>query len=629
MLTLQGGTQFLLLNRAKTSSKRCIFAFSHFKAAITHWQHDSRISPIFSLDKAPVPDFSSTKKTYLFFMGPVFPGDIDITPFTSAYLTLGLFNFVLICANKKMANAAQKVADGHKVQWEQWEIKKNKIENIKSSYFISKSTSLPDTLLKPFTGLDQSLAATAREYIVLTASSIANAQKYQPFEAQGLIGFDKVFRTEYIQSDLFETSYKHGLLVNVNAVLSRHMSQAYSGTSPILEKTCHIWTHSLLGIGVASLALTKTIYFLESLLDKVDLVGRIKHFEKEKSVSSDFLEFTNLPENDSLLRKDYLCSKHENLSNMNTPENEGSIPSMLCCYSGRDGFKSTKFTLSAPLEIVNSCNTRAWTPLTLTHEISHSEISRILGLLIPTTNQCLQETVSMLNGQKTPSLFKLVRTYLCFGIWNMDGERSENVDSHRLNNLIREHFSELNEIITHCFDFLYFYRKEGEDYVRSIWTSWDVIPNIRDRIPEYITRSLCALHTTNIDRTNGCKTSIKQLKVFLSSIARQFPETKYVNEAIEAIKNPECDYISRLQDREIIVKFVRFFLYSPKIAKLFAQESLLTKGRGKKSYTLKPGKFSSTRVQNPMRFVETYANDLNINNVRSAWILQHLAFMGK
>ena len=84
-----------------------------------------------------------------------------------------------------------------------------------------------------------------------------------------------------------------------------------------------------------------------------------------------------------------------------------------------------------------------------------------------------------------------LRVLLCFPLCTLEGNE---LDEDHVGQRLRDEWAECNELLTHIFDFLYFYRGDAEAYVRCVWASWAVIPNIQHRLTDYITRCLCALH---------------------------------------------------------------------------------------------------------------------------------------
>src|SRR5690349_20903925 len=111
MPRLLGGTHFLVLRgTAKETDLKQVHCYPRFDDALASWDGYSRISPIFALDGSSPPKLSTPESTWLFFMGPVFPGALDHLDFAGAYLTLGIFNVILFCANPAQLESAHALA---------------------------------------------------------------------------------------------------------------------------------------------------------------------------------------------------------------------------------------------------------------------------------------------------------------------------------------------------------------------------------------------------------------------------------------------------------------------------------------------------------------------------------------
>jgi hypothetical protein len=229
-------------------------------------------------------------------------------------------------------------------------------------------------------------------------------------------------------------------------------------------------------------------------------------------------------------------------------------------------------------------------------------------------------------------LFEQVRGLVCFGIWQMDlpeGVTAETISAEKLAERMKQRWSELREVLTHVFDFLYFYGKDAQSYIRAVWVSWDVIPNIQNRIQDYITRSLCALQANNLKRgAEGFQITVDQLIRFLNATKEEFPGSIYIPQAVTDLSSRVEYYKRRLQHRTQLIRFVRYFLYSPKIERLLLREPALIAGDGG-TYDLPQVEFSAKRPVNPLRFLTEFSGEKKGDYLRSAWMLTQLAFIQK
>src|SRR5262249_33177458 len=137
---------------------------------------------------------------------------------------------------------------------------------------------------------------------------------------------------------------------------------------------------------------------------------------------------------------------------------------LVTCFSGRDGFRSTRLSLSAPLEVITGCNTAEWTLLTVTHEISHTIVEGVLSALLRPENP---ETLApIIQGKSSGSLFERVVEMLAWAHWAFEEKSEGTLSLDKFSSLVLAHAGEVNEILTHVFDFLYFYQGNANSYIK-------------------------------------------------------------------------------------------------------------------------------------------------------------------
>ena len=144
----------------------------------------------------------------------------------------------------------------------------------------------------------------------------------------------------------------------------------FAGTSPIINRECHFWSHSFLGIGVANLALINIRLFIEKTLGAARIPER---FQLMCADPKNIIDLTST----TPLHKDFLGEVK-----LQDDAAEPIYP-LITYFSARDGWRGTATTISAPLAAVSSCNSVRWSLITLTHEFSHIIIGAILSDLYP------------------------------------------------------------------------------------------------------------------------------------------------------------------------------------------------------------------------------------------------------
>jgi hypothetical protein len=300
---------------------------------------------------------------------------------------------------------------------------------------------------------------------------------------------------------------------------------------------------------------------------------------------------------------------------------------LITCFSGRDGFRSTDVSLSAPLETLTSSNAVAWTLRTITHELSHTYIADALSVLAPGDADQMDRMYALFTDRIEPrSLLDSVCKYLATGFWwSVHPEHASEVPPDQFREAIMTFWVEAQEIMTDTFDFLYFHRGDAPAYVRATWVSWGVVPNIAHRIEEYVTRTLCALAAVNLRAKKTLDATVEQLRTLLTTLHAEFPEGLYVKPALDDLSARPDHYRRRLDDRSPFVRIVRHFLYSPVIEKTLIEEPGARGRRAAGGYPDQPLTFAEWRVANPLRFLNTFSDDKQPNPARSFWLLHQLA----
>ena len=126
MLHLSRGTHFLTLTRDVETRNHTVAIYSRFDQAIRNWQLGTRISPIFPLDSA-VPTLHSEQFMWMTFFGPIHPGELCDSSLKQIFVTLGLYDILVISDTKQAREEVRGFANAHHLHWEEWELSGNKI----------------------------------------------------------------------------------------------------------------------------------------------------------------------------------------------------------------------------------------------------------------------------------------------------------------------------------------------------------------------------------------------------------------------------------------------------------------------------------------------------------------------
>ncbi len=586
--------------------------------ALKNWGASTRCSPIYPFNHAVWP--TNAREVTVWFLGPHFPGSLpDGVP---AYLSLGMYNVLLVASKKAEREKAQEYVDSLKqTPWERWTMgSKGLVTDISYAPIIRRSAcaSQDGGQIK----LPQGLRSAAEEYRTLIAATIAKANAYRSDVSQDLRNFDEIFRKN-LESTRSRPVTKSQWLVNVNAALSRFSSQAFAGISPITSTECHYWTHSLLGVGLGAQALIAIRNQALKAFAQADFRRRLHALE---SVAPNPVKLTKLRLGDGFWQSHHLTEKID--------EREHHQISPIVCFSGRDGFRSTTLTLSVPLEVLSSSNTLGWTLRTITHEISHLFVDAILNTLLPNIDDVAEaeHLLETLDKSKPNNLFEQLQQYLCFSIFKLaSDEKAKSIQVHsgeELTRAVEDTYQEVSEVLTHIFDFLYFYGRNRAIYVPAIWGSWDVIPNIASRIDEYLMRTLCAVMTQNLSAPDPFEVTITQVLEEMENLSNVLQDANIVARAAEKLRNDRAHFRSALMQHTELVLLSYSFLYSPAIAQMMNRSHVQSKKSG---FDFKPNIFErDVVVTNPLRFIFDQAARYTVRDTpdfrKSAWMMAQIAF---
>jgi hypothetical protein len=313
----------------------------------------------------------------------------------------------------------------------------------------------------------------------------------------------------------------------------------------------------------------------------------------------------------------------------------GLIP-LLTYFSGREGFNSTESTISAPLASITACNSLRWSLLTLTHEISHILVNVMALQIYPRlrSDEDMQSTLHLLRpGVIASNLLDEIRQLLITTIVGIDSVYSGNYDvkynKESLGALIEHWQREVEEILVHTFDFLWFYGRESEKYIRGIWMSWATVPNIANRIHDYVVRTICAVLSRYLLQGKAEEVAKDVVLATLKALQEDGMGGNHVAAAIDYIEQHwEDEILKRVIARKELIKIVLAFFFSETLATEARKEVAIVGGTEseKEGYPLTVGEIETYKITNPLRFLELYTTNRNPSAIESAWFFYVLAF---
>lgn len=546
------------------------------------------------------------------------------------WVTLGLFNLLVASPLKRDISKLVRWCEDRELPYELWPVRNGRILTPKFPEPRQTKGSWRKILSElAKINLPPEVHEAVQEYCPLMASTIARSELLNNEIASDLLKinenlFQSLPRTGTgTPSDVrYQTL---GQILTMNAGLSRFAAQTFAGTTRITETECHYWSNSLLGIGTAALGLWRLCRFLDKTLGEMRVPER---FAQLRLVT----EFPDLTKEDPE-KKDYLGEVK-----LSTKDLKPVVP-LLAFFSARDGYRSTETTISAPLAAVSSCNSLRWSLLTITHEITHVTIRGVLSDLYPDLNDetDLQKALDLIEAKRrAPTLFDEIRRILFFTIIKMDdvvserssGESTE-LDLAIFRRLLERWRHDVDETLVHTFDFLYFYGIDVERYVRGIWMSWGTIPNVSNRIRDYVLRTICAVMAKHIRKGPHSEELAK--KAVLQSLRGMDAAgggDRYVKLAIKYIEEDwERKIKPAVRARRQLIKIVLNFLFSTKVATAVRGEPEISGDASEKEgYTLRRGYLELKQIRNPLRFLELYTEAKQPSAAESLWMYYVLAF---
>jgi hypothetical protein len=640
-MLLDAHARFLVLEDGPKPQERSVRLADTLADAVSSWTSGSRLSPVWALDGDHDRAFHGLNE--LVFLGPVAPAEpfADIESLASSgnvatWLTAGCFNILLrIPISTTPPHVARDV-----VEWamakglttETWRIRNGLIEDM-------EFRTNPNGAWQPI--IDSLASAASRnrspvlrtsfdENVVVTATTLTRAATIHPPLFKRLAAIAEAARdtTTTFLSGGINTLEMQSRLMSMNAALSRFSSQAFSGVPPIAGTECHFWTHSLLGTGSANIALDGIVNSIQVVLGEARLPERLVALGTKTNMVPDKIRLVS---DASLLSFDIIRETDAD------PILSEPIVPLVTYFSGRDGFSSQLQSLSAPLTTVAECNSRRSNLLTITHEISHIFVQSALANVAPSLSVATEMDEARrvaASGFKARNHLEAARQLVVEGVIAME-QSVRDLDSRQVNAKLPDLFerwrNEMQEILVHAFDFLYFHQGDPEFYVTSIWHSWCSIPGISDRVPEYLMRTLCAVAAKLLAQPSSSlfQSSIDLTASLLRKVEPKIdPSSNYVDQALRLLDRlaSESDFRGRFEKefsaRLYLVRLVRIYLFSDTLAaRLFADpysRSGSAADKRKLHYDLTP-------IGNALTFVKDHLKD-DPSEAESLWVLHTLAF---
>lgn len=613
--------------------RRQVSVANSLNGVLRAWTASTRFSPVHGLNSSPGTEtFSGT--WLLTFLGPVHPFDFaHANPsIKTTWCSIGLFN--VICASQDEAHSAElrQWLDEQKIASETWTV----IDGVITAIDVRRNAGSDGAKLRekvaafPFDRTITALRPSLLEYLPLMAATASRAEVTAPYFISDLQQFHETVGQSLGDAGTeLGTLEKLNLVTVVNAGLSHFCSQTFSGISPIVETECPYWSHSLLGVGLATLALWKIKRFVENCFIASAIPDRLEAFGSLPAIE------VELPERDPKWKYDYLADISANDLKPDEPVRS------LAYFSGRDGFRSSRCTISAPLASIEACNSQKWNLLTMTHELSHMLTDGCLAVVCPNpadTDELRRACDLVKSAANCSNRLDSVKRLFLQGVISTHTflNQEQETGSQRKFRVTSESLGEatfrtsrlISEIVTHILDFKYFYESSSSNYANSVWSSWGVLPRGQGRIHEYLLRTLCALVTNHLGREDKLNVVRSELRSELAAVSTSEVNNEYLQQAIHLLEDETSweEIKQHVVALAPIISLASTFFFSEKLAIPFSREIAVHSNSEREGYRLSPSVFDRERITNKIRFLLEYAAEVDPNSATATWILYQLAF---
>lgn len=619
---------FLVFSPEKDGRGRHLTLVSDLVAATSIWRASSRLSPVwFALRgarKSGLPSLDGAKNTLL--LGPVTPTAIidEVKEFGDVGLTLGLYNVFLIARNPPAAARAAEWAEKRGVHYEWWKLEGGVRSNVvkRTSVtppqvkWLSELREVAEGATGPVTG------DALSEFVALMSSAVHRASVDWPDLLEdlrawvSLVSADRDSGTR--ERDRRNSFQLLGTLTPLNAGLSRLTSQAFSGTSPVDQTECHWWMHSFLGTGVANMALRRLVSFLDSGLHSLRIPTRVQFLSGVSWSNGQLatLDRKTLATLGDVLDDDSVRRRLRPLGK--AVDHKPLVP----FFSGRDGFHATEITISAPLATITGCASARWTLKTLTHEVCHPVVQSVLDALGPEPRNSAQvidaddplyeEFADLISVTPRNALVAarqaLLQTLVMVDQLAKPDRLRDNgvlISPQYVAEICRDWLPDIEEVLVHVLDFLYFYGARDREYVRSLWLSWTTVPGVGDRVHTYLLRTVCAVSCNYLGRSgNPFMAACDRVAAILADASLDTRNDVWLlrHAASELASNRE-KVAARAAARGPMIRVGRYFLYSPKLASKLLMD---TRAAGRtRDRTKNPWQLDTQLYRNPLRYIES------------------------
>ena len=659
---MEMGPVFLVVSEL-SSEKKNLFLINGRKELETHLTRikDYRISPIFKVSSSSE---LPSKDHY----------QIKFYTFNKAYKTIGLISQLDPNLKKKLwfsqglvslaifdpTDEELKLIDENDeissniLANEVWEIGQNKITNVeyelskpteyKSELFrikISDEQKDPDaynTLIDIRHGINVLIPLAAQHcptYLPLCKALVDQINEFSSFldnyhqELAKTSVIDEPAIADTLQKKINNTTDQ---LVQINSVLAYAISQSFGGVIPLLNTPCYVHSYSLLGIGIAILALHSFIQSVDRAFAKAPIYDAVKNnFSSAKA----FPVFKTFREIDLDIWRDQPDEIDRLIEVIKKLQSDPPKPRPhIMFFSGRLGFQESTSAISAATQSLYAADTIRWSLMTLSHETMHSHVRDLLGAIFspyPGNGGTTAESFSssyekykkFINEDIPPdNLLESIR----FGIFNYcrfrkDTEKnprntgtSKTIDLSYLDlsekdfyELLMTYYNYMNEVMVHTLDFRYFYDSNAELYIDYLWESWSTVPSVLADPEHYILRTIAAISIRfNGSLMNKFNHSLNLLKDRIDQLFLQLPHNVLLARVKEILNGPPTALMIPSLSNQYLAELSAHTLFASELNSILIDDPLVESKVEEEEeeeqlhYMMNTGEFNGVPIQSPV-----------------------------
>ena len=405
--------------------------------------------------------------------------------------------------------------------------------------------------------------------------------------------------------------------VQINAILGNFGRQAFFGVNPLISPNFEFGDDSLFGIGGVFAGLC-TLY--QNVSEVFSMAGDVTTIAKK------FKQF-NTPElygPDNLIawRKETLRESYPAISEAIDGTNVEYPWKHIVYFSNRLGFRETKYSITAAIQAIELASLPTWNMCTMFHELVHGHVRGLFSEFYPFRSSITAEDFRSVlekyqdrKAKQNPpqNLFELLQVTIVSVISDLyDVEISDNIREYISDPVFAEMIPKwhqaMNELLVHVLDYTYFYKRDKETYVKSIWASWSTLPFISSRLEEYLLRTLCAI---SIEAEGTMKDIFNNAKMAIDEYLEQLENSKHLKldvgllqMARNILKDPDGGLYKRFTLCFPLVVVADLFLVSKQIRAEFTdvdEEELADDYGYQLNFSM--GDFSNREMNGPITFL--------------------------